>query len=134
MKIFYETIADNIVKVGPEKLAAMFNGSIRCLAKQGVFPKKLDVSLDATDDEATPTYETGAGGEVPSVTREKRPDVRANQHARKIKVTVFGWKIWLGFDPVSKIPEFKICAVRVAKAPKPDDAVAHLSPQAGGLL
>ena len=111
----YETIADNIVKVGPEKLAAMFNGSIRCLAKQGVFPKKLDVSLDATDDEATPTYETGAGGEVPSVTREKRPDVRANQHARKIKVTVFGWKIWLVFEPVSKIPlAMRIDGINVA--------------------
>ena len=37
-------------------------------------------------------------------------------------------------DPVSNIPEFKICAVRVSKAAKPDDAVAHLPPQAGGLL
>ena len=100
----YETIADNLVKVGPEKLAALFNGAIRCLAKQGVFPKRIDVALDATDDEATPTYETDAGGQVPSVTREKRPDVRANQHARKIKVTVFGWKIWLVFEPVSQIP------------------------------
>ncbi len=100
----YETIADNIVKVGPEKLSAMFNGAIRCLAKQGMFPKRLDVSLDATDDEATPGYKTDTGGEVPSVTREKRPDVRANQYARKVRVTVFGWKIWLVFEPVSKIP------------------------------
>ncbi len=36
-------------------------------------------------------------------------------------------------DPVSKIPEFKICAVRVTRTPKPDDAIAHLPPQAGGL-
>lgn len=100
----YETIVDNIVRVGPDKLAAMFNGAIRCLAAQGFFPKRLDVSLDATDDEATPAYETDAGGVVPSVTREKRPDVRANKHARKVKVTVFGWKIWLVFEPVSKIP------------------------------
>ena len=99
----YETIADNIVKVGPDKLAALFNGVIRCLAKQGMFPKKIDVSLDATDDEATPTYKTAAG-KVPSVTREKRPDVRANKHASKVRVTVFGWKIWLVFEPVSQIP------------------------------
>jgi len=91
----YETIADNIVKVGPEKLAALFNGAIRCLAEQGLFAKRIEVSLDATDDEATPTYKTDTGGAVPSVTREKRPDVRANKHAKKIKVTVFGWKIWL---------------------------------------
>ncbi len=35
-------------------------------------------------------------------------------------------------DPVSKIPEFKICAVRVARVEQPDDAVAQLEPQAGG--
>ena len=37
-------------------------------------------------------------------------------------------------DPVSKIPEFKICAVRVAKAAPPDDAIAHLSTEAGGVV
>lgn len=111
----YETVADNIVKVGPEKLSAMFNGAIRCLAKQGMFPKRIDAVLDATDDEATPTYKTDAGGDVPSVTREKRPDVRANQHARKVKVTVFGWKIWIVFEPVSKAPlAMKIDGINVA--------------------
>lgn len=100
----YETIADNIVKVGPEKLSAMFNGVIRCLARQKMFPRQIDALLDATDDEATPDYKTDSGGAVPSVRREKRPDVRANRHARKIEVTVFGWKIWLVFEPVSKIP------------------------------
>jgi hypothetical protein len=111
----YETIADNIVKVGPEKLSAMFNGAIRCLAKQGTFPKRIDVLLDATDDEATPTYKTDSGEEVPSVTREKRPDVRANRHARKVEVTVFGWKIWIVFEPVSKTPlAMKIDDINVA--------------------
>ncbi len=112
----YETVADNIVKVGPEKLAAMFNGAIRCLAKQGMFPKRINAVLDATDDEATPTYKTdAAGGEVPSVSREKRPDVRANRHARKVKVTVFGWKVWIVFEPVSKIPlAMKIDGIHVA--------------------
>lgn len=100
----FETVADNIVRIGPEKLEAMLNGVIRCLAVQGVFGKTLDVVLDATDDEATPTYKTDDGRAVPLVTREKRPDVRANRHAKKIKVSVFGWKIWLVWEPVSKIP------------------------------
>jgi len=100
----FETVADNIVTIGPEKLAAMFNGAIRCLAKQGMFPKRIDCVLDATDDEATPTYETSDGRAVPSVSREKRPDVRANKHAQKIKVTVYGWKIWIVFETTSKIP------------------------------
>jgi assimilatory nitrate reductase catalytic subunit len=36
-------------------------------------------------------------------------------------------------DPVSNIPEYKICAVRVAKAPPPADPMASLPPQAGGV-
>ncbi len=100
----YETVADNIVGVPKEQLVALLNGVIRCLAKQGVFPKRIDAVLDATDDEATPTYQTDDGRVVPSVTREKRPDVRANRHAKKIKVTVFGWKVWVVWEPVSRIP------------------------------
>ncbi len=100
----YETVADNIVAVGKDKLVAMFNGVVRCLAKQGIFPKRIDALLDATDDEATPGYETDDGKEVPSVTREKRPDVRANRPAKKTKVTVFGWKVWVAWEPVSRIP------------------------------
>ena len=36
-------------------------------------------------------------------------------------------------DPISKIPEFKICAVRVSKAPAPSGAIAALEPAAGGI-
>ena len=101
----FETVADNLVTIGPARLAELFNGAIRCVAKQGMFPKRIDAVLDATDDEATPTYTTDAAdGEVPRVSRAKRPDVRANTHAKKITGTVFGWKVWIVFDPGSKIP------------------------------
>ena len=36
-------------------------------------------------------------------------------------------------DPVSNIPEFKICAVRVTKAMAPTDPIAQLEMQAGGI-
>jgi assimilatory nitrate reductase catalytic subunit len=36
-------------------------------------------------------------------------------------------------DPVSKIPEYKICAVRVTRVAAPDDATAALAPEAGGI-
>jgi assimilatory nitrate reductase catalytic subunit len=36
-------------------------------------------------------------------------------------------------DPVSNIPEYKICAVRVAKTAAPTDAIAQLSTAAGGV-
>ncbi|HEV8209549.1 MAG TPA: molybdopterin dinucleotide binding domain-containing protein, partial [Vicinamibacterales bacterium] len=36
-------------------------------------------------------------------------------------------------DPISKIPEFKICAVRVSKTAAPAGDVAALEPEAGGI-
>ncbi len=36
-------------------------------------------------------------------------------------------------DPVSNIPEFKICAVRVSKTEAPTDAIAQLGMEAGGI-
>lgn len=36
-------------------------------------------------------------------------------------------------DPISNIPEYKICAVRVSKVPAPHDAIAELEMQAGGV-
>lgn len=100
----YETVADAIVTIGKDKLAALFNGAIQCLARSGLFARNLDVVLDATDDEATPNYKTDSGGEVPHVRREKRPDVRANGRAKKVEVTVWGWKIWVVWEAQSKVP------------------------------
>ena len=100
----YETVADGIVSIGKDRLAAMFNGAIRRLAAHGHFAKKLDVVLDATDDEATPGYKTDDGGEVPHVVRDKRPEVRANRHASKVEVRVWGWKIWVVWEAQAKVP------------------------------
>lgn len=100
----FETAADNIVKVERKRLEALFNGVIRCLAAKHVFPKYIDALLDSTDDEATRNYDTDDGRPVPKVRKEKRPDVRDNRHAQKVKVTVFGWKIWVVWEPVSRIP------------------------------
>ena len=36
-------------------------------------------------------------------------------------------------DPISNIPEYKICAVRVSKVPAPHDAISELEMQAGGV-
>jgi assimilatory nitrate reductase catalytic subunit len=36
-------------------------------------------------------------------------------------------------DPISNIPEFKICAVRVSKTEAPADEIAQLGPEAGGV-
>jgi len=36
-------------------------------------------------------------------------------------------------DPISNIPEYKICAVRIAKVNAPDDPISGLEPEAGGI-
>ena len=36
-------------------------------------------------------------------------------------------------DPVSRIPEFKMCAVRLRRVERPADELSQLSPQAGGV-
>lgn len=36
-------------------------------------------------------------------------------------------------DPISNIPEYKICAVRLDKVPQPQDAIAQLEVEAGGV-
>jgi assimilatory nitrate reductase catalytic subunit len=36
-------------------------------------------------------------------------------------------------DPMSHIPEYKICAVRVSKVPEPTDVISQLEVQAGGV-
>jgi hypothetical protein len=36
-------------------------------------------------------------------------------------------------DPISNIPEYKICAVRVSKVAAPHDAIAELPMEAGGV-
>jgi hypothetical protein len=100
----YETVADSLVAISPAALVELFNGTVRCLARQRVFAKHLDVVLDATDAEAPPSYQTDDGRPVPRVVREKRPEVRANRHAQKVEVTVYGWKLWIVWEPQSKIP------------------------------
>ena len=117
----YETVADNLVAITPAALVELFNGAVRCLARQGLFAKHLDVVLDTTDDEATPKYQTDDGRPVPHVVREKRPEVRANRHAKKVEVTVYGWKLWIVWEAQSKIP----LALAIDDINEPDNKHAY---------
>jgi hypothetical protein len=99
-----EVITDTLVRVSLFALARTFNAVVKILARAGYFPGSVHAVCDCTDCEATPKYRMLDGGEVASVTREKRPDHRNNRHAPKVKTTVWGWKVWLLFCPTSGIP------------------------------
>lgn len=99
-----EVLADSLARCSVLVMARVFNGVVRRLAQGGFFPKDVHGVIDCTDLETTPKYRTMDGSPVASVAREKRPDHRNNRHAPKVWTTVWGWKVWLMFCPVSGIP------------------------------
>ena len=93
-----ETLANNSVKLNRRDLEGVFNGAIRALAQTGVFGKQVTDIGDGTDLDTTKRY-TGCG----QVTRQVRiEDKWGKMHA--IEVTVYGWKVLLLIDAVTKMP------------------------------
>lgn len=93
-----ETLANNIVKLNLRDLEFVFNGAIRALAKAGVFSKQVTGIADGTALETTERY-TGCG----QVTRRVRLEDKWGK-VHEIEVTVYGWKVLLLIDAVTKIP------------------------------
>ncbi|MGH8071942.1 MAG: transposase [Candidatus Entotheonellia bacterium] len=93
-----DTLANNIVQLNLRDLAAWFNGTIRALAKAGIFGTKVTGIVDATDLETTAAYD-GCG----QVTRTRKITDK-HGHVREIEVTVYGWKPIVLIDAMTKIP------------------------------
>jgi hypothetical protein len=97
-QICSDTWAKHIVKVKVRDLETVFNGAIRALARAGVFGAKVTGMMDGTDLETTERY-VGCG----QVTRQvRREDKQGRMY--EIAVTVYGWKVLLLIDAVTKIP------------------------------
>lgn len=100
-----DTLAQNIVKWQLRDLQGVCNGAIRALAKAGIFWAKVTGMMDGTNLEAIERY-SGCG----QMTRPVRiEDTRGQVHA--IEVTVYGWKVLLMIEAVTKIA----LAVKVEK-------------------
>jgi hypothetical protein len=93
-----DTLANNIVQCNLRDLEALFNGVIRALAKTGVFGKRVTGIADGTDLETTERYQ-GCG----QATRKRRIEDKWGR-VHEIEVTVYGWKVLLLIDAVTKIP------------------------------
>jgi hypothetical protein len=93
-----DTLANNIVKWHLRDLKAVFNGSIRAVAKAGVFGATVTGSADGTALETTERY-TGCG----QVTRTVRIEDKGGRR-HESDVTVYGWKVLLWIDAATKIP------------------------------
>ncbi|MCD4823747.1 MAG: transposase [Phycisphaerae bacterium] len=95
-----EFIASFMVAITNKTLERVFNKVISILAVNSFFPRKVEALLDASDIESTERCQ-GRG----KVTKEKAPELRRRRgRIKKIRVTVFGFKIWVVWDPNSSLP------------------------------
>jgi hypothetical protein len=93
-----DTLADNIVKLSLEAMAAFLNGVVHDLAQAKVFAPQVTGIVDGTDLETTARYE-GCG----QATRKRKiTDKRGKVH--EIEVTVYGWKLLVMIEVRTKIP------------------------------
>ncbi len=95
-----EFIASFIVAIAGKTLERVFNKIISILAANSFFPRKIKALLDASDLESTEQCK-GRG----AATKEKAPELRRRGgRIKKSRVTVFGFKIWVVWDPNSGLP------------------------------
>ena len=93
-------IAAFIAAITAPALEKLFNRVIAILAANHFFPKKVDTVLDASEIESTEKC-TGCG----KVKKEKPPKLRRRKsRIRKVFEIVFGFKIWVVWDPNSRLP------------------------------
>jgi hypothetical protein len=95
-----ESIAEYVQSIFASALERLFNGVVTILAAHSFFPKKIHAIMDASEIQTTEMCE-GCG----KVTKEKAPELRRRKRRiRKVLETVFGFKIWVVWDPVSRLP------------------------------
>lgn len=81
-------------------LECFFNKVIGILASKSFFPKRIHALMDASEIQSTERC-VGCG----KVTKEKAPELRLRKkRIRKVLETVFGFKIWVVWDSLSKLP------------------------------
>ncbi|MDX8406120.1 MAG: transposase [Mariprofundus sp.] len=95
-----DSVASCIVTITASALETFFNGVISILAANAFFAANIHASLDASEIQSTESC-TGCG----KVSKEKAPELRRRKgRIRKVVETVFGFKIWVVWDPNSKMP------------------------------
>jgi hypothetical protein len=73
---------------------------VAILAARSFFPKKIHALLDSSEIQSTELCK-GCG----MVTKEKAPELRRRKgRIRKVLETVFGFKMWVLWDPNSRLP------------------------------
>lgn len=98
--IYAGSIATYIQSILASSLEKFFNQVIHILAAHNFFPKEIHALVDASEIQTTEQCE-GCG----KVSKEKALQLRRRkQRIKKVLETVFGFKIWVVWDPNSKLP------------------------------
>jgi len=93
-------IASSIAAIAAPVLEKVFNRVIAILAANSFFPKRVNALLDTSEIQSTEQC-TGCG----KVKKEKAPGLRRRKaRIRKVFEIVFGFKIWVVWDPNSRLP------------------------------
>lgn len=93
-------IASYITALAASAIEKLFNRVIAILAENNFFPQKVRAVLDASEIQSTEQC-PGCG----KVKKEKAPELRRRKHRiRKVYEIVFGFKIWVVWDPNSRLP------------------------------
>ena len=125
-------ISTLIVAISASALERLFNKTISILASRSFFPKHILALLDSSEIQSTEQCE-GCG----KVTKEKAPELRRRKkRIRKVLETVFGFKIWVVWEPLSKLPlAMRFATIDVADITMAREivqqAVANLGDKAG---
>ncbi len=95
-----DSVANYIQAIAASALERLFNTVVSVLAANSFFPKTLHATLDASEIESTEKCE-GCG----MVSKEKPPPLRLRKgRIKKVMERVFGFKIWVVWEPVSGLP------------------------------
>ncbi|NIA31857.1 MAG: transposase [Actinobacteria bacterium] len=93
-------IRDTLISIVASTLEKMFNRGISIFADHKFFPKTIHALLDASQIESTEKCK-GCG----KVTKDKPPELKLRKkRIRRVLETVFGFKIWVVWDPNSRLP------------------------------
>ena len=112
-----DSIANWIQAIAASALERLFNTVVSVLAARSFFPKSVHATLDASEIESTQRCE-GCG----MVTKEKPPELRLRKgRIKKVLERVFGFKIWVVWEPVSGLP----LAMRFATIETADTTLAR---------
>jgi hypothetical protein len=112
-----DSVATWIQAIAACALERLFNTVVAVLAARSFFPKRVHATLDSSEIESTQRCQ-GCG----MVTREKPPELRLRKgRIKKVLERVFGFKIWVVWEPTSSLP----LAMRFATIETADTTLAR---------